>query len=336
MFQTDGGSHFDNEDVQQLCRGYGVKTHIVAKYSPWVNGLVEGTNKILLGILKRMCAPNLGEEGWKRIEKWEHLPANWPDHFDNAIFLLNNRILRALDHTPNELFLGMVINTTETGVETASSRITLDDIDVQQVYASQQRFDGYVRAVKHGAVRKAVFDRRVESSRAGKMVFAPGDLVQVLDPKYKKTFLTSKKILPEWSGAFRVKERLLNSYIIETVYGQELAGEYNSRRLRPLKAPKGSSLEAYEEARRGGMAGERAGVTAGPVVLDDEEPSREAESADRDVEEKRRRGAKDDEDGWMDEEEADEDEEVGVSIGERVRARAQATRTLPGGGGQMR
>jgi transposase InsO family protein len=62
-FQTDGGSHFDNELVRQTCGAFGVKTHVVAKYSPWVNGLVEGTNRILLGILKRLCAPDLGEEG---------------------------------------------------------------------------------------------------------------------------------------------------------------------------------------------------------------------------------------------------------------------------------
>jgi hypothetical protein len=92
----------------------------IEQYSPRVNGLVEGTNRILLGTLKRLCVPDLGEEGWRKIEKWEHLPANWPDHIDNATFLLNNRILRALNHTPNELFFGIVINPTETGVEAAS------------------------------------------------------------------------------------------------------------------------------------------------------------------------------------------------------------------------
>ncbi|KAJ7172819.1 hypothetical protein C8R43DRAFT_943893 [Mycena crocata] len=238
----------------------------------------------------------------------------------------------------------MVINTTETGVETASTGITLDDIDMQQAYAGQQRFDGYARAVKHGAVRKAAFDRRVEGSKAGEVVFAPGDLVQVLDPKFKKTFLTSKKILPEWSGAFRIKERLLNSYIIETIYGQELSGEYNSRRLRHLTAPKGSSLEAYETARKSGATNEEALAALGPVVLEAQEPSREEEGAAREAEAKRQRGVRADEEGWMDEEsgdeEADEDKEVaGETIAQRVRARrvtTQATRTLPGGGGQMR
>jgi hypothetical protein len=335
-----GGSHFDNAEVRSICTAYGVKTHVVAKYSPWVNGLVEGTNKILLGILKRLCAPDLGEEGWKKIEKWEHLPANWPDHFDTAIFLLNNRILRALHHTPNELFFAMVINTMKTGVETASAEITLDDINVQQAYASQQRFDGYARAVKHGTSWKAAFDRHVLDSKAGEVVFAPGDLVQVLDPKFKKTFLTSKKILPEWSGAFRVKEHLLNSYIIETIYGQELDGEYNSWRLRLMKAPRGSSLEAHESSRKAGEVAEEAPGEA-TLVAEEPEPSREEEGATRDAKARRLAGrsAEETEEDWVDDEEAEEEEAVGESIGARLRARKgsrQATRTLPRGGGQMR
>jgi hypothetical protein len=89
----DGGSHFDNEEVQQLCAEFGVETEVITKYSLWVNRLIKGTNWILLVILKRMCAPDLGEEGCKTIEKWGDLPANWPEHFDNTIFLLDNHIL---------------------------------------------------------------------------------------------------------------------------------------------------------------------------------------------------------------------------------------------------
>jgi transposase InsO family protein len=61
-FMADGGSHFNNEIVRAFCKERGIKLHIVAKYSAWVNGLVEGTNKILLGIQKRLCAPDLGED----------------------------------------------------------------------------------------------------------------------------------------------------------------------------------------------------------------------------------------------------------------------------------
>ena len=51
-FMSDGGKHFDNKEVRELCERWGTKTHIVAAYSPWVNGLVEGTNKLFLHILK--------------------------------------------------------------------------------------------------------------------------------------------------------------------------------------------------------------------------------------------------------------------------------------------
>ena len=50
-FMSDGGRHFHNTEVKEFCNKWGGKHHIVAAYSPWINGLVEGTNKILLYIL---------------------------------------------------------------------------------------------------------------------------------------------------------------------------------------------------------------------------------------------------------------------------------------------
>lgn len=51
-FMSDGGRHFDNKDVWEMCEKWGMKTHIVPAYSPWVNGLIEGTNKLFLHVLK--------------------------------------------------------------------------------------------------------------------------------------------------------------------------------------------------------------------------------------------------------------------------------------------
>ena len=45
VFMTDGGKHFKNNEVKQYCEKWGGRHHIVAAYSPWINGLVEGTNK---------------------------------------------------------------------------------------------------------------------------------------------------------------------------------------------------------------------------------------------------------------------------------------------------
>ena len=110
MFMSDGGKHFNNKEVHEFCDKWGTKTHIVAAYSPWVNGLVEGTNKLFLHILKRLCALDLDDENIERMSR-DDLPKNWPDHFDETIRILNWQLLPSLKFSPKELMLGLVINT---------------------------------------------------------------------------------------------------------------------------------------------------------------------------------------------------------------------------------
>ena len=38
-FMTNGGSHFNNTLVREFCTQWSCTHHIVAAYSPWVNGL---------------------------------------------------------------------------------------------------------------------------------------------------------------------------------------------------------------------------------------------------------------------------------------------------------
>ncbi|KAF8144987.1 hypothetical protein K438DRAFT_2100198 [Mycena galopus ATCC 62051] len=87
-----------------------------------------------------------------------------------------------------------------------------------------------------------------------------------------------------------------------------------SRPMQPSSVSTGSSLEAYEAARKAGATDGEALEAVDPVVLEEPEPSREEESAARKADAGRQRGADDDEDGWTDEEEADEER---TSIGQR-------------------
>ena len=91
---SDGGRHFDNAEVDELCEKWGSKHHVVSAYLPWVNGLVEGTNRILLYVLACLCAPEIGEDSW-RVMVWDNILKSWPDHFDEAIWILNWQILPA-------------------------------------------------------------------------------------------------------------------------------------------------------------------------------------------------------------------------------------------------
>jgi len=75
------GSHFNCNEVCDYCETIGTKLHVVAVYSPWLNGLLEGSNGILLNALKRLWAPGLGEDDYDQMTI-KDIPNNWPEHLD--------------------------------------------------------------------------------------------------------------------------------------------------------------------------------------------------------------------------------------------------------------
>lgn len=97
-FMTDGGKHFDNEEVKTWCekyntKHYNTKRYVTPTYTPWVNGLIEGTNKLLLGRLKYMCAPHLGEDNIKDVsllEETTNQPSLDDVHVHSAYVSHNN------------------------------------------------------------------------------------------------------------------------------------------------------------------------------------------------------------------------------------------------------
>jgi hypothetical protein len=63
-YMCDNGLEFDNWQLCKLCEEFSVELHFVAAYSPWVNGLVEGTNAKILGRLTSgKC--NLSGTSWR-------------------------------------------------------------------------------------------------------------------------------------------------------------------------------------------------------------------------------------------------------------------------------
>lgn len=177
-FMTDGGKHFDNQAVRDFCAKWNTKTHIVSAYAPWVNGLVEGTNKLLLHVLKRLCAPDLDDDELEHGD-WTTLPRNWPDHLDDAVRALNYRILPSLGFSPKELLLGTIINTARTPVDTATSELTAREAATHIAYVAQQQLDGYEAILRHATQRKATFDKRVLKKQPNISPFERGTLVQV-------------------------------------------------------------------------------------------------------------------------------------------------------------
>jgi len=226
-FMTDGGPHFDNKAVHDFCAGWGTDTHVVSAYSLWVNGLIEGANKILLHILKQLCSPNLGEDDYNAMN-WENIPTSWPKHFDEAIRIMNWQLLPLLKFTPKELLLGLVVNTKPTNVEQSILPITEQDVSMQMAYVTQQRLDSYTEAVAHTVCRKSVFNKKVLVQKPGEVVFSKGQLVQIYRSNLDDTFKTECKILPKWSLPYCVATRNLNSYTLETLTGTPVNGHFSA------------------------------------------------------------------------------------------------------------
>jgi hypothetical protein len=230
-FMADGGPEFDNREVKEFCEAKGIKLHIVPSYSPWVNGLLEGTNSKLLGRLKRMCAPDLGEDEYEAMG-WKDLPKNWPDFLDTAVEALNNRILPNLRYSPNELLLGLVVNTRRTPVDESATEPAEGSVAVQMAYVDQQQLDGYSQMVDHAHKRKAQFDAKVQSRAPREVIFKAGWLVQVYRSDLDYTFKSERKMEPKWSAPRRIVSRTRNSYTIETLEGWPISGRFSARRLR--------------------------------------------------------------------------------------------------------
>ena len=195
VFMADGSLHFAGTAVGEWCLEHNSRYQKVAAYSPWVNGLLEGTNGKLLLCLKRLCAPNMGEDKWAKITKFEDLPLLWPDHFDTAIEQLNSRILPTYKFSPNKLCLGIVVNTSETPVEISSKELAKSSITIQNQYTVQQSLDAYSHIVDHANKQKAKFDKAVLTSKDGIIEYLKGDLVQIWDSKLDFTVATESKIL---------------------------------------------------------------------------------------------------------------------------------------------
>jgi hypothetical protein len=243
---TDGGPHFNCGPVRDFCTKEGIELKIISPYSPWIAGLVENGNGNLLSILRKLCAPGLGEDDYNKMQ-WKDLPKNWPLHFDHAVCLLNRRLLPSLQCSPAELMLGPVINTNPTPTTDATAPTTTEKIGIHQAYVQQQHLDGYTHTIEHAVRRKGAFDKRVLARFPKEVIFMPGQLVQVYRNDLTFTFKTERKLLPRWSPPRRVVSRDRNSYHLETLEGIPMSSTFSSRCLCRFLPRSGTQLARQQE-----------------------------------------------------------------------------------------
>jgi hypothetical protein len=201
-------------------------------------------NAKLLGRLKRLCSPDLGEDECNAMD----LPASWPDHLEEAIEFLNNQILPNLKFSPNELLLGIVINTKRTPADRATEEVSTNEVEVQMAYMEQQRLDGYAHILSHAHKRKLAFDRKLLNRAPREVIFKAGQLVQVYQSDLDFTFKVERKMEPKWSAPRRVTSRDHNSYKLETLEGLPIGNRFSSWQLRRFIPRNGTALHEVQAA----------------------------------------------------------------------------------------
>ena len=203
-----------------------------------------------------MCAPDLGENEYEDMA----VPSNWPDHLEEAVRCINNRILPNLKYSPNELLLGLVVNTKPTNPGDALIEPTEQEVELQMAYVDNQRFDGYAQIVDHAQKCKAAFDKEVLSCPPREVVFRAGDLIQVYHSNLDFTFKTERKLLPKFSAPRRVINRNQNSYQLEMLESSH-CGQIQLKMPVPVHTKKRNgtrrSTSCYRKrmARQGGDGG---------------------------------------------------------------------------------
>ena len=153
-------------------------------------------------------------------------PYNWPDHLEDAVRAMNDRVMPTLLASLRELLFGMQLNRssetphnnhdiTETTTEDAVTNFRLSEILQDNVH---------LRSLIEADRRAAAFNDRVHP-----VTFALGDLVQIYKSKMDQSYETINKIAPKWSGPHIVTGKYLNSYSLCTLTGTELQGKYHAR-----------------------------------------------------------------------------------------------------------
>ncbi|SPO32318.1 uncharacterized protein UTRI_02875 [Ustilago trichophora] len=198
---SDGGSHFDCAEVYDFLADNDVGHHITPAYAPWVNGLVERNNGIIIQALQRVCASATSASS-------TDFP--WYDHLSTVLWEINHRAIPDLSNlSPTELLYGYIIADRE---ESKVGSPTAAEVHLQRAFIDTRRVDAM-------SSYEAAQAKRTEKSRPRRLgvPIEIGDLVLRHQTMYESTYSTQAKLAPKWIGPFVVMKKQRKSYIIRSL-----------------------------------------------------------------------------------------------------------------------
>ena len=175
VWQTDGGSHFKGQELKEVCERLGIIRIVTPAYTAWVNGLMEGVNRLFLSCLKKKYALDLDESEYQDVDP-QSIPRNWPDFFNEAVANHNDRIILGTKLIPREILFGLCFAPIHLPPDIPPQQPTKDDMDMLMDLAEILQIENLAHHITDSEHRRAHANNSVTP-----IEFNVGDLVQVYD-----------------------------------------------------------------------------------------------------------------------------------------------------------
>ncbi|EPQ30438.1 uncharacterized protein PFL1_01964 [Pseudozyma flocculosa PF-1] len=217
---TDGGSHFDCQEVAVYLESVGTLHHITPAYAPWVNGMVERANRSILDEIKKLSAPT-------EVPIGETASAQWLPHLDDALRAVNRHPMKELaDHSPLQLHYGLTRYPREDLVA-ATIEPTVDQRQLARAFVDADRERAQIRHL--GSQDRQL---RTSAPRREPEEFKEGDLVLKYESRLRSTYATAAKLAPRWTGPYVIEAKFRKSYRIRLVADPAHIERAHRRRLK--------------------------------------------------------------------------------------------------------
>ena len=211
---TDGGSNFDNRELDEFCEEHNIEHRLISVYNPQSNGQIEVTNRTIKDGLK------------KRLDEAK---GNWVEELPNVLWSYRTTPSSTTRETPFSLAFGAeAMIPVELAIPSlrAQSYLPAENEELQRMeldLVQERRDNAQLRvAAYHQQVAK-YYDSRVRGREL--------KVGQLALRKIEKE--TLKKLDSKWEGPYRVVQVVKpGTYRLETLGGRPIRRTWNIRKLR--------------------------------------------------------------------------------------------------------
>jgi hypothetical protein len=220
IIQSDNGTEFVNEVIEQLTKLMGVDHRTVACYNPRANGAAERHVQTVLSCLRKMCRGNT---------------SNFDLYLPSVQSSINSKPARLHGNTPAELFFGRPVND------------FLDYSDVEADLLDDKKLMERI-ALMMDLVYPSVFERSQKShalsaKRANKRTRAKPSIYPVGSKVMIRDVVRSSKNDPFWVGPYTVlKVTRAGTYTLMDTTGSLLARTVPKHQVKFVAAPEQPEL----------------------------------------------------------------------------------------------